>query len=85
MALESSFVSNHDDSASELVVFRNGRAAAQSYPHQMSKKQESKLTLIPPERIEHAILLIRGQKVLVDADLARLSNAPAKSPALEIR
>ena len=29
-------------------------------------------TLIPPERIERSILLIRGQKVMLDRDLARL-------------
>jgi hypothetical protein len=29
-------------------------------------------SLIPPERIERAILLLRGQKVMVDADLAAL-------------
>lgn len=28
--------------------------------------------LIPVERIEHAILLIRGQKVMLDVDLAKL-------------
>jgi hypothetical protein len=28
--------------------------------------------LIPPERIERSILLIRGQKVILDQDLARL-------------
>ena len=30
------------------------------------------VTLIPPERIEQSILLIRGQKVMLDRDLARL-------------
>ncbi len=28
--------------------------------------------LIPPERIDRSILLIRGEKVLLDADLAEL-------------
>jgi hypothetical protein len=32
----------------------------------------AKPELIPPERIEKAILLMRGQKVLLDRDLARL-------------
>ena len=32
----------------------------------------SKSTLIPAERIERAILLIRGEKVMLDADLAAL-------------
>jgi hypothetical protein len=34
-------------------------------------KQKSRL-LLPAERIERSILLIRGQKVLLDADLADL-------------
>jgi hypothetical protein len=36
------------------------------------------LALIPPERIEHAILLLRGQKVLIDADLAALYAVETK-------
>ena len=34
----------------------------------MGKKQ----TVVPVERIEQAILLIRGQKVMLDSDLARI-------------
>jgi hypothetical protein len=34
--------------------------------------------LIPAERIERAILLIRGQKVLLDRDLAELYEVPTK-------
>jgi hypothetical protein len=34
------------------------------------------LTPIPSERIERAILLIRGQKVMLDADLAKLYGVP---------
>jgi hypothetical protein len=36
----------------------------------MAKKQPK--SLIPAERIEQSILLIRGQKVLLDIDLAEL-------------
>ncbi|HVA46062.1 MAG TPA: ORF6N domain-containing protein [Pirellulales bacterium] len=32
----------------------------------------AKELLVPAERIEHAILSIRGQKVLLDSDLAEL-------------
>ncbi len=32
--------------------------------------------LIPAERIERRILLIRGQKVMLDADLAHLYGVP---------
>jgi ORF6N domain len=35
--------------------------------------------LIPPERIERAILLIRGQRVLLDRDLARLYGVTTKA------
>ena len=38
----------------------------------MGKKTESHNVLIPAERIEHAILLLRGQKVMIDVDLALL-------------
>jgi hypothetical protein len=34
--------------------------------------------LIPNERIERAILLIRGQKVMLDRDLAELYDVPTK-------
>lgn len=37
-----------------------------------------KKSLVPVERIEHSILLIRGQKVLLDADLARLYGTTTK-------
>ena len=37
------------------------------------------LTPIPSERIERAILLIRGQKVMLDADLAELYGVPTKA------
>ena len=35
--------------------------------------------LIPVERIERAILLIRGHKVMLDADLGRLYGVPTKA------
>jgi hypothetical protein len=36
-------------------------------------------TAIPPERIEKAILLIRGEKVLLDTDLAELYDVETRS------
>jgi hypothetical protein len=36
-------------------------------------------SLIPVERIEKAILLIRGQKVMLDRDLAELYGVPTKA------
>jgi hypothetical protein len=44
----------------------------------MSKQQVSKVALIPPDRIERAILLLRGQKVMIDADLAALYAVETK-------
>ena len=41
----------------------------------MTKKQVT--SLIPAERIERAILLIRGQKVMLDRDLAKLYGVRA--------
>lgn len=38
----------------------------------------SKDALIPLERIEHAIYLIRGQKIMLDRDLAALYGVPTK-------
>jgi len=38
----------------------------------MDDKMSKDRSLIPPERIERSILLIRGQKVMLDADLAEL-------------
>jgi hypothetical protein len=38
----------------------------------------NKKSLIPVDRIEKAILLIRGQKVMLDADLAGLYGVETK-------
>jgi hypothetical protein len=35
--------------------------------------------LVPAEHIEHAILVLRGQKVLLDSDLAALYAVPVKA------
>jgi len=34
--------------------------------------------LIPVERIETAIFMVRGQKIMIDADLAELYAVPTK-------
>ena len=39
---------------------------------------KDKYSIIPVERIERAILLIRGQKVMLDADLAALYGVTTK-------
>ena len=35
--------------------------------------------LVPAERIEHAILVLRGQKVMLDSELAALYEVPVKA------
>jgi hypothetical protein len=40
---------------------------------------------IPPERIERRILLVRGQKVMIDADLAKLYEVETKELNLVVR
>ena len=43
----------------------------------MAKKRTT--SLIPVERIEKAILLVRGQKVMLDRDLAQLYEVETRS------
>ena len=38
-----------------------------------------KLSIMPVNRIEKTILLIRGKKVMIDADLAELYGVPTKA------
>ena len=42
-------------------------------------------SIIPPERIEKAICLVRGQKVMLDADLAMLYGVEAKNLTRAVR
>ena len=39
----------------------------------------SQTVAVPEETIEHRIYLIRGQKVMLDRDLARLYKVPTKA------
>jgi ORF6N domain len=41
--------------------------------------------LVPTETIEQKILLIRGQKVMIDRDLAKLYGVPTKSLNLAVK
>jgi hypothetical protein len=50
----------------------------------MAKKAPSK-TLVPSERIEQSILLIRQHKVLLDADLAQLYGVETKALTRAVR
>ncbi|MBI2946643.1 MAG: ORF6N domain-containing protein, partial [Verrucomicrobia bacterium] len=33
---------------------------------------DAQVSLVPPERIERAIILVRGEKVMLDSDLAEI-------------
>ena len=50
----------------------------------MAKKKPSR-ALLPTERIERSILLIRGQKVLLDADLAEMYDVETKALTRAVR
>ena len=43
----------------------------------MARKRQS-AGLVPPERVDRSILLVRGEKVLLDADLAELYGVETK-------
>ena len=49
----------------------------------MSK--EGMMALVPLERIQSVILLIRGQKVILDSDLARLYGVPTRRLNEQVR
>lgn len=51
----------------------------------MRPQTENSSLAIPPERIEHCILLIRGQKVMLDADLAALYGVKTKALTRAVR
>jgi hypothetical protein len=42
------------------------------------RKNTDETLLVPSEGIEHAILMVRGQKALLDRDLARLYGVATK-------
>jgi hypothetical protein len=51
----------------------------------MRRKQTAARDLVPVELIERRIYLIRGQKVMIDSDLAKLYQVPTKSVNLAVR
>jgi hypothetical protein len=46
---------------------------------------EKAVALIPVERIERAILLVRGRRVILDSDLAALYGVPTKRLNEQVR
>ncbi|MGD9719892.1 MAG: ORF6N domain-containing protein [Pirellulales bacterium] len=50
----------------------------------MTKKKSSQ-SIIPSERIERSILLVRGHKVLLDSDLAKLYGVETKALTRAVR
>lgn len=43
------------------------------------KPADTEITIVPVEQIGQRIYLIRGEKVMLDADLARLYQVPTKA------
>jgi ORF6N domain len=48
-------------------------------PKKPKTTRETLMTIVPVERIERQIYLIRGQKVMLDSDLAGLYQVPTKA------
>jgi hypothetical protein len=51
----------------------------------MSSEKHKTTVMLPAERIENAILLIRGQKVLLDRDLAALYGVETRTLKQAVR
>jgi hypothetical protein len=63
-----------------IQLKRDTRAGTIDRQHEASiEARMSKQSLIPVERIERAILLIRGQKVILDRDLAELYEVETRA------
>ena len=60
------------------------KARTKSPPAPRPKTNPMPQPLIPSERIEKAILLIRGQKVMLDSDLAKLYGVQTKVRTLDL-
>jgi hypothetical protein len=45
----------------------------------MVAKRSGQIVLVPPDRVTQAILLVRGQKVILDGDLANLYEVETKA------
>ena len=54
------------------------RARTSPHSRRWYKRRMANGALIPLERIEHAILLLRGHRVMLDVDLAALYEVPVK-------
>jgi hypothetical protein len=61
-------------------VLLNGSGAMMTKKKTATKKRSSKATtsLVPAKRIEQSIMLIRGHRVILDADLADLYGVPTR-------
>jgi len=46
---------------------------------------KSKTGIIPIERVENKIIVLRGQRVMLDSDLAEIYGVPTKSLNLAVR
>ena len=59
--------------------------STRSKPARAKRAPATALTMIPVERIEHSILLIRSEKVMLDADLAELYGVSTKRLNEQVR
>ena len=51
----------------------------------MPKKKKTPSSLIPVERVERSILIVRGQKVILDTDLAAIYGVTTASLNQQVR
>jgi hypothetical protein len=58
---------------------RRERMLASRVVHGSTRNMRDKTSLIQPEQIEQVILLIRGQRVMLDRDLAALYGVETKN------
>lgn len=59
--------------------------AAKSGVRRARSGPEPSVALVPVERVERSILLIRGEKVILDSDLADLYDVPTKRLNEQVR
>jgi ORF6N domain len=62
-----------------------GKAVPSPAPSKGQEGEEPQVALVPVERVERSILLIRGEKVILDADLADLYGVTTKRLNEQVR
>ena len=57
---------------------RKKRLSDHPLSHKIERIMPGKQLIVPVERIERSILLVRGQRVILDADLAQMYGVTTK-------